>query len=153
MVRIPSDCSDHVQRCGLAFLYVATAISPEQRRAGPGTTEKTTAARPFFVPGTAVKRLIAKVAIDRRLAEIITPVIEDLGRELVRIRLMSGKQTTLQIMADKPDGGIEVDDCAEILTPLGCWTSRTRSSTPIREVSTRYRPPRPVSRILSVRRV
>ncbi len=58
--------------------------------------------------------LIAKAAIDRRLAEIITPVIEDLGYELVRIRLMSGKTTTMQIMADKPDGGIEVDDCAEI---------------------------------------
>jgi len=27
---------------------------------------------------------------------------------------MSGKTTTLQIMADKPDGGIEVDDCADI---------------------------------------
>ena len=58
--------------------------------------------------------LIAKAAIDRRLAEIVTPVIEDLGYELVRIRLMSGKATTLQIMADKPDGGIEVDDCADI---------------------------------------
>lgn len=58
--------------------------------------------------------LIAKAAIDRRLAEIITPVIEDLGFELVRIRLMSGKTTTLQIMADRNAGGIEVDDCAEI---------------------------------------
>ena len=58
--------------------------------------------------------LIAKAAIDRRLAEILIPVIEDLGYELVRIRLMSGKTTTLQIMADKPDGGIEVDGCAEI---------------------------------------
>ncbi|MEX0370221.1 MAG: ribosome maturation factor RimP [Tateyamaria sp.] len=58
--------------------------------------------------------LIAKAAIDRRLAEIVYPVIEDLGYELVRIRLMSGKTTTLQIMADKPDGGIEVDDCATI---------------------------------------
>ena len=58
--------------------------------------------------------LIAKAAIDRRLAEIITPVIEDMGFELVRIRLMSGKTTTLQIMADRPNGGIEVDDCAEI---------------------------------------
>ena len=58
--------------------------------------------------------LIAKAAIDRRLAEIITPVIEDLGYELVRIRLMSGKTSTLQIMADKADGGIEVDGCAEI---------------------------------------
>ncbi len=58
--------------------------------------------------------LIAKAAIDRRLAEIITPVIEDLGFELVRVRLMSGKSTTLQVMADKEGGGIEVDDCAEI---------------------------------------
>jgi len=62
--------------------------------------------------------LIAKAAIDRRLAEIITPVIEDLGFELVRIRLMSGKATTLQIMAEKPEGGIEVDDCAEISTAV-----------------------------------
>ncbi|NIZ60589.1 ribosome maturation factor RimP [Sedimentitalea sp. CY04] len=58
--------------------------------------------------------LIAKAAIDRRMAEIITPVIEDLGYELVRVRLMSGKTTSLQIMADKPNGGIEVDDCAVI---------------------------------------
>jgi len=62
--------------------------------------------------------LIAKAAMDRRLAEIITPVIEDMGFELVRIRLMSGKDVTLQIMADKPDGGIEVDDCAEISTAV-----------------------------------
>ncbi len=62
--------------------------------------------------------LIAKAAIDRRMAEIITPVIEDLGYELVRVRLMSGKTTMLQIMADKPEGGIEVDDCAAISTAV-----------------------------------
>lgn len=62
--------------------------------------------------------LIAKAAIDRRMAEIITPVIEDLGYELVRVRLMSGKESILQIMADKPDGGIEVDDCAVISTAV-----------------------------------
>ncbi|MEH6645567.1 ribosome maturation factor RimP [Sulfitobacter sp.] len=63
--------------------------------------------------------LIAKAAMDRRLAEIITPVIEDLGFELVRVRLMSGKNATLQVMADRPDGGIEVDDCAKISTAVG----------------------------------
>lgn len=63
--------------------------------------------------------LIAKAAIDRRMAEIITPVIEDLGFELVRVRLMSGKTTTLQIMADKPDGGIEVDDLSLITQSIG----------------------------------
>ncbi|MEX0339446.1 MAG: ribosome maturation factor RimP [Arenibacterium sp.] len=63
--------------------------------------------------------LIAKAAMDRRLAEIITPVIEDMGFELVRVRLMSGKATTLQVMADRPGGGIEVDDCAEISNAIG----------------------------------
>ena len=63
--------------------------------------------------------LIANAAIDRRMAEIITPVIEDLGYELVRVRLMSGKNTILQIMADKLEGGIEVDDCAKISTAVG----------------------------------
>ena len=58
--------------------------------------------------------LIAKTAIDRRLAEIVGPVIEDLGFELVRIRLMGGQTKTLQIMAERPDGGIEVDECAQI---------------------------------------
>ena len=58
--------------------------------------------------------LIAKAAIDRRIAEIITPVIEDMGYELVRVRLMGGRTATLQIMADRPEGGIEVDECAEI---------------------------------------
>jgi ribosome maturation factor RimP len=62
--------------------------------------------------------LIAKVAIDRRLAEIITPVIEDMGFELVRVRLMGGKTPLLQIMADRPEGGIEVDDCAAISTAV-----------------------------------
>ena len=63
--------------------------------------------------------LIAKAAIDQRLAGIITPVIEDLGFELVRVRLMSGKTMTLQIMAERPTGGIEVDQCAEISTAIG----------------------------------
>ena len=62
--------------------------------------------------------LIAKTSIDRRLAEIVTPVLEDMGFELVRLRLMGGKSPTLQIMADKPDGGIEVDDCAAISTAV-----------------------------------
>lgn len=62
--------------------------------------------------------LIAKTAIDRRLAEIVTPVIEGLGFELVRLRLQGGKTATLQIMADRPNGGIIVDDCAAISTAV-----------------------------------
>lgn len=62
--------------------------------------------------------LVAKAAIDRRIAGIITPVIEGMGYELVRVRLMAGKSATLQIMVQKPDGTIEVDDCARISTAV-----------------------------------
>jgi len=62
--------------------------------------------------------LVAKAAIDRRIAEIITPVVEDMGYEIVRVRLMSGKESILQIMAQTPDGTIEVDDCGEISTAV-----------------------------------
>jgi len=62
--------------------------------------------------------LIAKAAIDRKLAEIIQPVIEGLGYELVRVRMQGGKTKSMQIMAERPDGGIEVDDCAKISTAV-----------------------------------
>ena len=62
--------------------------------------------------------LIAKTAIDRRLAAIVAPVIEGMGFELVRLRLMGGKTRVLQIMADRPEGGIDVEDCAQISTAV-----------------------------------
>jgi ribosome maturation factor RimP len=66
-----------------------------------------------------MSELIAKTSIDRRLAEIVGPVIEGMGFELVRIRLMSStKSKTLQIMAERPTGGIEVDECAQISTAV-----------------------------------
>jgi ribosome maturation factor RimP len=66
-----------------------------------------------------MSELIAKTSIDRRLAEIVAPVIEGMGFELVRIRLMSStKSKTLQIMAERPTGGIEVDECAQISTAV-----------------------------------
>ncbi|MBB3986506.1 ribosome maturation factor RimP [Sagittula sp. NFXS13] len=62
--------------------------------------------------------LIAKTGMDKKIAEIIAPVIEDMGFELVRIRLQGGNTPLLQIMAERPEGGIEVDECAEISTAV-----------------------------------
>ena len=58
--------------------------------------------------------LIARAPMDKRLAAMLQPLIEGLGYELVRLRFMGGKKPTLQVMADRPEGGIEVDDCALI---------------------------------------
>jgi ribosome maturation factor RimP len=65
-----------------------------------------------------VTDLVAKTAFDRRLAEIVEPTIRALGYELVRLRLLGGQRKTLQIMADRPGGGIEVDECARISTAV-----------------------------------
>ncbi len=67
---------------------------------------------------TQITDLVAKTTIDRRLAGIVAPVIEGMGFELVRLRLMSGKHSTLQIMAERPEGGIEIADCARISTAV-----------------------------------
>ena len=90
----------------------ASASTPE------APPENSTGPLARFFMSVRMTDLIAKTSMDRRLAEIITPVIEDLGFELVRVRLMGGNTATLQIMAEKPEGGIEVDDCATISTAV-----------------------------------
>jgi hypothetical protein len=109
---------------GHARHYILACPAPQQRRAGstlwrgPEAPPETPTGRApvflcrqcrdgprarFFVYGP--NDLIAKTAIDRRMAEILTPVIEDMGFELVRMRLMGGKTKTLQIMAERPMAG------------------------------------------------
>lgn len=61
-----------------------------------------------------INDLVARTATDRRLAAIVRPAIEAMGYELVRLRLMGGKTRTLQIMADRPEGGIQIDELGEI---------------------------------------
>ena len=65
-----------------------------------------------------MNNLIAKTGMDQKIARIIAPMIEDLGFELVRIRLQGGDTPTLQIMTERPTGGIEVEDCAQISTMI-----------------------------------
>ena len=62
--------------------------------------------------------LIAKAAMDKSLFDFLNPVVEGLGYEIVRLRLMSGNTPLLQIMAQKPDGTMEVNCCAEISTAV-----------------------------------
>ena len=66
-----------------------------------------------------INNLIAKSYTDKKLAELVKPILEDLGFEMVRIRLSSGDPDTLQIMADRLNGQIMVDDLANISTSIG----------------------------------
>ena len=60
--------------------------------------------------------LKAKTVEDRALLELIEPVAESLGLDIVRVRLMGGTQRRrLQIMAERPsDHDIAVEECARL---------------------------------------
>jgi ribosome maturation factor RimP len=62
--------------------------------------------------------MVAKAPVDQRIAAIVEQTIQGMGFELVRLRLMGGRRPTLQIMAERPDGTMEVDDCAQLSRQL-----------------------------------
>ncbi len=49
-----------------------------------------------------------------RLTELLTPVIEGAGFELVRLAMIGGKTAILQVMAEKPDGTMTANQCATL---------------------------------------
>jgi len=58
--------------------------------------------------------LRGKTAEDRSLLELLDPVAEAVGYEIVRLRLMGGQTRRLQIMAERPDGDMNVEDCTRL---------------------------------------
>jgi ribosome maturation factor RimP len=56
-------------------------------------------------------RLIAETGTAARVAAIVAPVLEGLGYRLVRVRILAADGCTLQVMAERPDGSMKVEDC------------------------------------------
>lgn len=70
---------------------------------------------------TTDTRLISETGLARRIGAIAEPVLRDLGYELVRVRVSGQNGCTVQIMAERPDGSMTIDDCALVsqsLSPL-----------------------------------
>jgi ribosome maturation factor RimP len=63
-------------------------------------------------------RLITETGIDARVAAIIEPVITGMGYQLVRVKLSGQNGLTLQIMAERPDGTMTVNDCEILSTAI-----------------------------------
>ncbi len=63
-------------------------------------------------------RLVMDTGVAARVALIAAPVLHDLGFRLVRVKISSGMDTTLQIMAERPDGTMNVDDCEKVSVAL-----------------------------------
>lgn len=66
-------------------------------------------------------RIVRETGVDARVAAIVEPVLNSAGYRLVRVRLSGMNGLTLQIMAERADGTMTVEDCEDVsrmLSPL-----------------------------------
>jgi ribosome maturation factor RimP len=63
-------------------------------------------------------RLIVEQGAAARVAAIAEPVIEGLGLRLVRVKISGLSGCTVQIMAERPDGTMNIDDCETLSRAL-----------------------------------
>lgn len=59
-------------------------------------------------------RLIIDSGLAARVGAVVEPVLRDLGYRLVRVRISGQNGCTVQIMAERPDGSMSVDDCEAV---------------------------------------
>jgi ribosome maturation factor RimP len=63
-------------------------------------------------------RLIVEPGLSARVATIAEPVIEQLGYRLVRVKVSAADGCTVQIMVERPDGTMIVEDCETVSRTL-----------------------------------
>jgi ribosome maturation factor RimP len=63
-------------------------------------------------------RLIGEQGVAARVAAVAEPVLEGLGFRLVRARVSGLSGCTVQIMAERPDGSMSIEDCEAVSRAL-----------------------------------
>ncbi|ARP99236.1 ribosome maturation factor RimP [Pseudorhodoplanes sinuspersici] len=63
-------------------------------------------------------RLIAEPGLAARIAAVAEPVVEGMGYRLVRVRVSGADGCTVQVMTERPDGTLTIEDCEEISRAL-----------------------------------
>ena len=66
----------------------------------------------------AEPRLVVEPGVAARVSAIATPVLQGMGYRLVRIRISGEAGCTVQIMAERPDGSMQIEDCEAISRAL-----------------------------------
>src|SRR5215470_2351911 len=64
------------------------------------------------------QRLITEQGVGARIAAIAAPVLEGLGYRLVRVRISGMAGCTVQVMAERPDGTMTIEDCETVSRAL-----------------------------------
>lgn len=63
-------------------------------------------------------RLITEPGRAARVAAIVGPVLAELGCRLVRVRVSGSAGCTVQVMAERPDGTMTIEDCEAVSRAL-----------------------------------
>ncbi len=66
----------------------------------------------------AEPRLVVEPGVAARVAAVAGPVLQGMGYRLVRIRITGEAGCTVQIMAERPDGSMQIEDCEAISRAL-----------------------------------
>ena len=83
---------------------MSTATISETMAAGTGAPDGASAA-------TAEPRLIVETGLAARVAVVVEPVLASLGFRLVRVKVSGLDGCTVQVMAERPDGSMAIEDC------------------------------------------
>src|SRR4051812_6567008 len=59
----------------------------------------------------AEPRLVVEPGVAARVSAVAGPVLQGMGYRLVRIRISGEAGCTVQIMAERPDGSMQIEDC------------------------------------------
>jgi ribosome maturation factor RimP len=66
----------------------------------------------------AEPRLVIEPGVAARVSAIAGPVLQGMGYRLVRIRISGEAGCTVQIMAERPDGSMQIEDCEAVSRAL-----------------------------------
>jgi ribosome maturation factor RimP len=66
----------------------------------------------------AEPRLVVEPGMAARVSAVAAPVLQGMGYRLVRIKISGEFGCTVQIMAERPDGSMQIDDCEAISRAL-----------------------------------
>jgi ribosome maturation factor RimP len=69
---------------------------------------------PIDSGGLTEPRLIAETGVASRIAAIAAPVLIDLGFRLVRVKVSGLDGCTVQILAERPDGTMAIEECEAV---------------------------------------
>src|SRR5256885_11653376 len=90
-------------------LTISSALTPDMTEPNPGSEAAVLLAEP---------RLVVEPGIAARVSAVAGPVLEGMGYRLVRIKISGEGGCTVQIMAERPDGSMQIEDCEAISKAL-----------------------------------